>query len=446
MMFLLAAALGCGAPSSTTSVMAAPVSAPKFPESGVIKQKLASAASSVTAAGGGRYLIFHLPKLRQLAVFDVSRAKIVKHLRIGADDILLAGGMDKLLMVARDHKLIQRWNLKSFNKDLTLPLEETASIDAFVMGAGSAGPALLLTRKGARFYNPDTLKQVSYGQPDNFWMAHPSHPLHIRASLDGASFTAWAPGISPSGIRLLTLIGKTHHVRSQHSSAGYLIPNPGGSLVLTSGGVFSEELTQLNKVRFDSLRCLPTYHPAYIMGVKGTGPYYGQRPKAKPSISFFTANDRQLLITLPELEELHGAYSARLPIDQRIHFFPNANLLLTLTPSNDELILRRVSLVEVMKEKGVDYLFASSVPPKRVTAGGTYTYELQILSARGRARATLDSGPAGMKLRRNRLTWQVPATQEPGPQSVILTLTDASGQEVFHAFKVEVTAASSLKK
>jgi len=97
-----------------------------------------------------------------------------------------------------------------------------------------------------------------------------------------------------------------------------------------------------------------------------------------------------------------------------------------------------VSLIEAMKEKGIDYLFASSVPPKRVTAGGTYTYEIKILSARRRAKAVLNSGPDGMKLRRNRLTWKVPATHEPGPESVILTLTDSSGQEVFHAFKIQV--------
>jgi len=381
-----------------------------------------------------------LPTLRQLSVFDVASAKIVKHLRLGADDVPIAGGMDQLLVLARDARVLQRWDLKTFKKTLTLPLEETATIDGFVMGAGSAGPALMLTRRGARFYDPLTLKKISFGQKDNFWMPHPSHPLRVRASLDGTHFAAWAPGISPSGIRLLTLMGQTHQLRSQHTSAGYLIPSPDGSLVLTSSGVYSQELTPLNKARFEGLRCLPAYHPAYLMGVKGTGPYYGQRPKTKPSISFFTANDRQLLITLPELEELHGAYSARLPIDQRIHFFPNANLLITLVPSNDTLILRRVSLIETMKEKGIDYLFAASVPPKRVVAGGTYTYDLQIQSARGRARATLDSGPAGMKLRRNRLTWKVPATAEPGPQSVILTLTDASKQEVFHSFKVEVTA------
>ena len=54
-------------------------------------------------------------------------------------------------------------------------------------------------------------------------------------------------------------------------------------------------------------------------------------------------------------------------------------------------------------------------------------------------RISLDSGPEGMKLKRNRLTWKVPADIEPGPTSVILTLTDASGQEVFHSFTLKVS-------
>ena len=40
----------------------------------------------------------------------------------------------------------------------------------------------------------------------------------------------------------------------------------------------------------------------------------------------------------------------------------------------------------------------------------------------------------GMKVRRNRLTWKVPSNHKPGPVSVILTLTDASGPEVFHSY------------
>ena len=40
--------------------------------------KLAGPAEKVVAGGGGRYLLFHLKKLRQLAVLDVNAAKVVK--------------------------------------------------------------------------------------------------------------------------------------------------------------------------------------------------------------------------------------------------------------------------------------------------------------------------------------------------------------------------------
>ena len=184
---------------------------------------------------------------------------------MGGDDLLIAGGMHHLVVVSRDHRVIQRWDLKTL---LTLALDQ---IDQLAMGYASAGPAMLNTRKGLRFYDPQTLKRVSYSEPDNLWGSHPQYPAIIRASADGMAFTAWVPRISPNGIRLLTLEGNKYSMRSQHASAGYLIPSADGSLVLTSSGVYSQELVKLNKNRFDGLK-------AYILGVKGVGPYYGQTP------------------------------------------------------------------------------------------------------------------------------------------------------------------------
>ena len=41
--------------------------------------KLPSAFSQVVLGGGGRFLIFHLEQMRQLAIFDVSELKPVEH-------------------------------------------------------------------------------------------------------------------------------------------------------------------------------------------------------------------------------------------------------------------------------------------------------------------------------------------------------------------------------
>ena len=433
-------ALGCAAPHTGNTLIAAQnVKAPEFPESGVLRKKLPAPTTSVTVAGGGRYLVFHLAKQRKLAIFDVTKAKIIEYLPMGGDDLLIAGGMHHLVVVSRDHKMIQRWDLKTFKKGLTLALDEPGQIDQLAMGYASAGPVMLNTRTGLRFYDPQTLKRVSYSEPDNLWGSHPQYPAIIRASADGMAFTAWVPRISPNGIRLLTLEGNKYSLRSQHTSAGYLVPNADGSLVLTSSGVYSQELVKLNKNRFEGLRCLPALHPAYILGVKGVGPYYGQTPKTHPTLSIFTANDRQLLTTIPDLEELTGTYGRSVPLEQRVFFLPTANLLITLPTTNDEIVLRKLSIVEILEKSGIDYLFAESVPPRAIAASETFSYEIATRSARGKVRISLDSGPEGMQLKRNRLTWKVPADFEPGPTSVILTLTDASGQEVFHSFTLKVS-------
>ena len=45
---------------------------------------------------GGRFLILHLPKLGQLAVFDVNKAKITHTIPVD-DDVQFTAGLDKLI-------------------------------------------------------------------------------------------------------------------------------------------------------------------------------------------------------------------------------------------------------------------------------------------------------------------------------------------------------------
>lgn len=436
---LMALILGCATPPVSHTLVAAPnAKAINFPEEGILRKKLPAPVTSVTVAGGGRYLALHLAKQRKLAIFDVTQAKITKYLPMGGDDLLIAGGQEHIVVVSRDHKLIQRWDLSNFKKGLTIALDESGVVDQVALGYGSVGPMMLVTRKGVRFYDPRTLKRVSYGEEHNLWASHPQYPVQVRASADGQSFTAWVPRISPNGIRLLSLQGKRFTMRSQHTSAGYLVPSADGTLVLTSSGVYSQELVQLNKERFDGHRCLPALHPAYFVSLAGVGPYYGQTPKKNPVLTIHTTNDRQQLATLPDLEELLGTFGRSVPIDHRVFFLPTANLLITLPTTNDELVLRQVNIVQMLKKSGVDFLFAESTPPRTAQAGKDYSYDVTVQSARGKVRMSLDSGPDGMKLRRNRLTWKVPTNHKPGPASVILTLTDASGQEVFHSYTLQV--------
>jgi len=403
----------------------------------------------VVAGGAGRYLMFHLRKLRKLAVFDVTQAKITHYLSLNSDDVLYAAGGEKLLLVVRDQSKIQRFDLATLQVELTVPLPEVGQVDGVALGHASAGPALLMTREGPRFLD---LAKLSLADPKkdnrgggNWWRPHPQYPLQVRASADGSTFAAWQPGISPSGIRLLTLEGDDAQYRYEHQSAGVLQPSFDGNLLFTGAGIYSADLKPVSPERFRNLACFPSYHPAYFMAFSGQSRFYSPRGAEKPKLSLYTTGDQRLLVSFTEFTELNDpqaspiSRSGPLSIDKRVHFFPTANLLVNIPATRDQLVLRRLDVAAALEKAGIDYLFVTSLPPATVSRGSTLTYTIAVKSRRGGVRCTLDNGPVGMTLSADgKLQWSVPAGEPVGRQGVIVTIKDAAGQEVLHSFNIAV--------
>ena len=67
-----------------------------------------------------------------------------------------------------------------------------------------------------------------------------------------------------------------------------------------------------------------------------------------------------------------------------------------------------------------------------------YKYKPVIRSKRGGVKVTLDSGPDGMKLVAGQLQWQVPVDAKESRISVIMSVEDASGQQIYHTFMLTV--------
>jgi hypothetical protein len=189
---------------------------------------------------------------------------------------------------------------------------------------------------------------------------------------------------------------------------------------------------------------VPAHEPGYFLALHSAAnrglpnsPYGQKAPANLPPVSevAFYTDDRKRLVALTDFDELKEG--SALYWEQRIHYYPRAGLLVTLAKQahGDRLVLRRVDLVELMDKAGIDYLFVTSKPPA-AKAGMPFSYRLDIRSKRGGVRVKLESGPTGMQVTPEGLvTWAVPAGGEPDAD-VLLTITDASGQEVFHNFKI----------
>ena len=109
-----------------------------------------SAIGDLCVGGGGRFLILYLPKDRKLAIFDANEAKIVKYLPLPEDDAVLAAGLDKLIVALPASNILQRWNLKTFEREAMAPAPIKDKIGNVVMGSASRGPLLLCTVDGER--------------------------------------------------------------------------------------------------------------------------------------------------------------------------------------------------------------------------------------------------------------------------------------------------------
>ena len=118
-----------------------------------------------------------------------------------------------------------------------------------------------MTRDGPKFMDFSTLKLVEIKGDESRWVTggRTRNTRWRLASADGTTFAAWEPGLSPSGIRTLTLDGMNAHSRYEHNSAGALLPSDDGSLLFTSTGIFSTDLKPVSAEQFRNTLCIPSY-------------------------------------------------------------------------------------------------------------------------------------------------------------------------------------------
>jgi hypothetical protein len=291
--------------------------------------------------------------------------------------------------------------------------------------------------------------EVAFNGPNgmNEWRSFGEAGMLVNASADGQTFAGWHRNSSPSGLRVMRVLAGAAVVRYEHDGAGALMPSWDGSLLLTANGVYSADLKPVNPDAFRQKLCLPAYRPGYFLTVAYGDPNRNNASSgAKPAtrLSLYTTSDRALLVTLPPMSEVtppQNAWTAgTLDMQQRIFLVPQCQRLVTVADTRDQLVARPFDLMAALDRAGIDYLFVDSLPVTAADPGKPYRYPITVQSKKGGIKFSLDSGPAGMTLSKDGvLSWQVPPSAEPGPAGVIVTIEDASGQNRFHTFNVQVS-------
>ena len=383
--------------------------------------------------GGGRFLILHIKKLQQLGVFDVSQLKVIKYIPLPTNDVVVAAGLKKMFVGLKDLRQIQRWDLTKLELELTVAAPEHGIVD-MATGASVNGPLILVGEKRFWVVNPTTLKAESY--PSQHWGGDGSAwgPMHVHVSFDGS--TVVANGGGWAGVETSNLVGnKVINVQAGGYVNGEALVAGNGALVFPdNGGILHSDLA--TSVKGIDGSPFPADDPAFSLSFR--------KDKEKPALILYSNADPRPLVTMRDLPELAG--NSKMPMWQRVHLISRGHVLVTLGPGADKLMLRKFDLADELAAEGIDYLFVESAPPLNVEKGSRINYKMSVRSKKGGVKMELQSGPKGMTVSKDGVVqWAVPARTEETHAMVIIQVTDAAGQTIFHNFTVNINDVVSRR-
>ncbi|HSI34220.1 MAG TPA: putative Ig domain-containing protein [Tepidisphaeraceae bacterium] len=399
--------------------------------------KLPAPVDGSAVGGSGKYLILHLRKLQQLAVIDVGEGKVLKYLPMPSGDLAITAGAEKLFVGIKDLKQIQRWDLAKLEREVTVPAPE-GGIGSIAMGASAMAPLLVAEGMEKKFWQIDPKTMRADPVPSKHWAGQGGGawgPEHVRVSFDGQ--TSIANGGGWAGIELGAIAGgRVTDVRSGGYVNGEALVAGNGQLVFRGPdeilrGDLESKVTGIKGTAF------PAHDPAFSVAWHDDR----RRDDTPPTLTVFGNADPRPLVMLRGLTEL--AKESQLPPWERVHLFPRLKKLITIGDGGDQLLIRRYDLEEELTKSGIDFLFVESTPPSAAVRGKAYAYDIAVKSKKGGVKLELQASPPGMTLSADgKIAWTPAATFGDPTATVIVQVSDSSGQTVFHSFVIRMGGAA----
>jgi hypothetical protein len=409
--------------------------------------KLPEPVKSLRVGGGGRFLVLHFPAAHKFGIFDVNEAKIVRYVPAAEDEVHFAAGMTKLLVFLPGTKIIQRYDLLTGKREHLGEFDPgEGKVEAFCLGHASAGPLLVCTAgQGGQLFDIDKFEALSLPADDR------GGPAGLPR-LDGGLYWAGATGRvfghtgnhgMPNGVGTVVFEGGEVHRYRQHKGTWFVMPGPDDHHVYPAGhGVVTERVAQVANAAFSmgpgsenaTHLYLPAHHGPYYLHAQTMQDFTGRDRAPIGTIRIYMLGNKEPIATYEKTavckygwEGLRG-----LGIEYSIHLVPKAKLLIIVPEARDELRLYPADLDEALDRSGRDYLLFSSTPPTRFQKGKEFLYRAEVKAKKRPVKFKLDGAPAGMAVDGDgKVSWTVPPDFAEPRVDVILTATDAAGQEAF---------------
>lgn len=403
--------------------------------------------------GGGRLLILYLKDLNRLDIFDVVDAKVVGTIPLpSGEEVKFAAGREKLVLSLPSAGVLQRWDLATCRRELTVPVSDKF-LHTLAMGCDSSGPLFYCAQNDTQmtvgFLAVDTLTSADLefknGEQKLDLDKRKFHNLRSFASADGETFTL--------SDHLFVCEGGKVRTNSTNSDE-YIIPSADGDLVFTAYGIHTNQMLRAGATRLQwrGVAAVPSVQGDYIVTMPLDIPRASWSPFS-PAVPFEQRiqslgvqisrfGNSRALTTIPNVDlssfprstfDLHRLYY------HHVFFLPELKRLVIVSPEFDRVDIYQVDLERTNYDSPDDDLQVISRPQFHAHVGEPYRYQLAFRSNREEFHCRLVTGPPGMIVSPSGLVeWSPLQRGSKIFHTVRIAIRKKLGLEVLHTYLIHL--------
>jgi S1-C subfamily serine protease len=431
-----------------------PSSAPNLSMLKVVKTP--AIITDCVPAGGGNYLVVFFKKLRKLGIFNFAQKKFTGYISVPSSEIVFTAGGSKIIAVDPGNGLIMRYDLFSGDRELTQRVPVTGVVRQIAMGSNTEGPLLVRWAAGTNSYDRasydlvdiDTLQRIPLAKNIKAHYSRYGDNIHLRPSADGSVVGVW--GSSSSDLGVFIFYEDSVEYKRDYQSVGAVVPGPNGRYLFTGrGGYYTTSLKSVSEDLKSARQVLiPALEGPYFLGLTSLGKGSRSYDREYDAVNVYITGSSTPLFTeqldksvIGKLSKGRGGYYNKtdFTLDRKVHFLPSSGTLAVIPDAADKIVLVPMNIMASLNKSGIDYLFVASQPRTTAFVDEEYSYQLKVISKHGKVKFSIESGPDGMFISDDGLVTWTPYSSDVATQvSVIILITDDSGQEIFHSFNINV--------